>query len=132
MLRADWPLHLNRPRIQVVLTIALSGQQVLRNLLADTGAGHARAGFELLLEENDCLLCGGQPARQVTLSGAYSGVFPAYFIQVQIPLLGFDEILTAIGAPAAPTGFDGIGCFELLNRFTYGNFGNPTQFGLET
>jgi hypothetical protein len=27
--------------------------------------------------------------------------------------------------------FDGIACFRFLNRFTYGNFGDPGQFGLE-
>jgi hypothetical protein len=25
-----------------------------------------------------------------------------------------------------------VASFAFLNRFTYGNFGNPTQFGLET
>ncbi|MBI3412163.1 MAG: hypothetical protein HY040_27855 [Planctomycetes bacterium] len=27
--------------------------------------------------------------------------------------------------------FDGIACFSFLNRFHYGNFGNPGSFGLE-
>jgi hypothetical protein len=30
-----------------------------------------------------------------------------------------------------PRPFDGIACFRFLNRFTYGNFGDPNQFGLE-
>ncbi|HUY31727.1 MAG TPA: hypothetical protein VMV69_03030 [Pirellulales bacterium] len=30
-----------------------------------------------------------------------------------------------------PAGFDGVACFGFLNRFTYGNFGDPHQFGLE-
>jgi hypothetical protein len=33
--------------------------------------------------------------------------------------------------PNPPTGFDGIACFRFLNRFTYGNFGAATHFGLE-
>jgi hypothetical protein len=33
--------------------------------------------------------------------------------------------------PAYPVGFGGIACFRFLNRFTYGNFGDPNQFGLE-
>ena len=27
---------------------------------------------------------------------------------------------------------DGIAGFRFLNRFTFGNFGNPSEFGLET
>jgi hypothetical protein len=34
--------------------------------------------------------------------------------------------------PANPQGFEGIAGFRFLNRFTYGNFGNPAEFGLET
>jgi hypothetical protein len=37
----------------------------------------------------------------------------------------------AVGVPAVPPGFDGLVCFSFLNRFTYGNFGDPSQFGLE-
>jgi len=33
---------------------------------------------------------------------------------------------------AFPPGFDGTACFGFLNRFTYGNFGDPGQFGLES
>ena len=35
------------------------------------GAGTAQAGFEILLQETDCLLCGGIPSYPVTLGGAY-------------------------------------------------------------
>jgi hypothetical protein len=37
-----------------------------------------------------------------------------------------------VAVPACPEGLDGIVTFPFLNRFTYGNFGNPNQFGLET
>ena len=34
--------------------------------------------------------------------------------------------------PGVPRGLDGLACFRFLNRFSYGNFGDPGQFGLET
>ncbi|HEY7426973.1 MAG TPA: hypothetical protein VH682_22250 [Gemmataceae bacterium] len=103
----------------------------MRTLLADTGAGSRGSRFELILEENDCLLCGGIPYPSVTLGGAYSGRFPVYDLPVQLPALGFAQNLRAIGVPSVPAGFDGIAAFRFLNRFTYGNFGDPGQFGLE-
>jgi len=131
MARVQWFLHSNRPIVQVVLTMAQGGQPVVRNLLADTGAGKARAGFELLLEENDCLLCGGLTSKAVILGGAYTGAYPVYLVRVQLPHLGFDHHLPTVGVPAAPAGFDGIACFRFLNRFNYGNFADPARFGLE-
>jgi hypothetical protein len=131
MPRAQWPLLHDRPVIEVVLTLVQGSQQVVRRLLADTGAGSTQAGFELLLDEHDCLLCGGTPLPDIFLGGAYSGSYPVYLIQVRIPLLGFDRAIPAVGVPAVPPGFDGIACFPFLNRFTYGNFADPTKFGLE-
>jgi hypothetical protein len=115
----------------VVLTLAGGGQQVTRDLLADTGAGTTNAGFELLLEESDCLLCGGIPARPIVLGGAYMGSHPVYLVRVQVSGLAFDHHLRVVGVSAPPSGLDGIACFRFLNRFTYGNFGDPGQFGLE-
>jgi hypothetical protein len=40
--------------------------------------------------------------------------------------------MRAVGVPNAPKGLDGIAGFRFLNRFTYGNFGNALEFGLET
>jgi hypothetical protein len=131
MARAHWPLRHDRPIIQVVLTLAQGGHSVIRYLLADTGAGTANSGFDLLLEEQDCLLCGGNPAQGVALGGAYTGSYPIYLVQIRIPLLGVDEIVPVVGIPTAPVGFDGIACFQLLNRFAYGNFAVSGQFGLE-
>ena len=122
----------DEPIIQVVLTLAPGGQKTARNLLADTGAGTSQAAFELLLDEHDCLLCGGKPAQTVHLGGAYTGSFPRYRIRVEIPQLKFDARVFAVAVPNAPTGLDGIACFRFLNRFTYGNFGNYGQFGLAT
>lgn len=131
MARRQWSLLRGRPRVQVTLTLAAGGQSVQRDLLADTGAGTALAGFELLLDEQDCLAAGGIPSQAVVLGGAYMGSFPVYLIRVQIPDLGFDHHLPAVGVPTVPAGFDGIACFRFLNRFLYGNFGDPGHFGLD-
>lgn len=132
MARAQWPLLGDRPVIEIVLTIAQGGQRVTRTLLADTGAGNMQSQFEILLDENDCLLCGGKPSQLVSLGGAYTGTYPLYVIRVEIPLLGFADDVPAIGLPTPPLGLDGLAGFRLINRFTYGNFGNPLAFGLET
>jgi hypothetical protein len=131
MPRVLWPLRRGRPCVQVVLSLTPGGQPLPRTLLADTGAGSRTAGFELILDEDDCLLCGGISLQSVTLRGAYVGSFPLYDLPVQIPALGFDQRLYAMGVPTVPVGFDGIACFASLDRFTYGNFGDPSQFGLE-
>lgn len=132
MSRATWPLHHNRPNIELVLTQSQNSIAVNRRLLADTGAGRANAGFELLLKEQDCLICGGIPKGDVVLGGAYSGKFPVYSLRVVITTLGFDEAVPTVGVSSVPLGFDGIACFRFLNRFTYGNFADQGMFGLES
>lgn len=127
---ALWALRKERPAIEIVLAFA-QGQKVTRTLLADTGAGSASAPFELLLDELDCVLCGGAPTKSAALKGAYSGSYPIYLIRVQIPQLQFDDEVPVVGVPQPPIAFDGIACFRFLNRFTYGNFGDPAQFSLE-
>ena len=82
MPRIDWALRNGRPCVQVILTLAQGGQPLVRNLLADTGAGSLFAKFELLLDEDDCLLCGGNPLVPITLGGAYAGSFPVYLLPV--------------------------------------------------
>ncbi len=132
MARAQWPLLGDRPVIEIVLTFAQGGQRVTRTLLADTGAGSMQSKFEILVDENDCLLCGGKPSHSVSLAGAYTGTYPLYVIRVEIPLLGFDDDVPAIGLTTPPFGLDGLAGFRFINRFNYGNFGNPLAFGLET
>jgi len=111
--------------------MAQGGQIIERTLLADTGAGSLFSGFELILDEDDCLLCRGNPLQPIPLGGAYVGVFPVYLLPLQVPALGFSGDVRAVGVPSALAGFDGIACFKFLNRFQYGNFGDPTRFGLE-
>ena len=131
MPRVQWPLWQNRPRVQVALTLTATGQFLPRTLLADSGAGARHARFELILDETDCLHCGNVTRSSVFLGGAYRGLFRIYHIPVQIPALGFAQRIHAVGIPSVLAGFDGIACFRFLNRFTYGNFGDPGQFGLE-
>ena len=132
MPQVQWPLRGGRPCVQISLSLATSGQTVQRVLLADTGAGARQSRFQLILDEHDCLLCGGRPDLSISLGGAYVGSFPRYTLHVRVPMLGFNRRLRVVGVPTPPAGFDGIACFGFLNKFTYGNFGDPNQFGLES
>jgi hypothetical protein len=131
MPRADWLLVHDRPVVQIVLTLARGGQTITRTLLADTGAGAMLAPFDLLLDETDCVSCDGTVTQTLTLGGAYSSSYPVYLIRIRIPALQFDHDVLAVGVPNTPPGLDGIACFRFVNRFTYGNFGDSRQFGLE-
>jgi hypothetical protein len=129
MPRVTWPLLNDRPTVCV--TLAAGTQQAARYLLADTGAGSALSVFDLILNENDCLGYGILQSTVINLLGAYSGPFSIYLIRVRIPQLAFDHNLRVAAVQNSPDGFSGIACFPFLQRFTYGNFGNPAQFGLE-
>jgi hypothetical protein len=131
MPREQWPLRHGRPCVEILLTPTLTGPPLARTLLADTGAGSQQARIELILEEKDCLTCGGIRLQTITLSGACAGTYPIYGLRIRLPALGFDRNLQVAGVVSSQAGFDGIACFGFLNRFTYGNFGDPNQFGLE-
>jgi hypothetical protein len=103
-----------------------------RYLIVDSGAGSLHSPFDLIMDEDDCLHCGGSPRLPVSLGGAYAGTFPVYLMLVRIPALGFAGSIRVVGESSAPIGFDGIACFRFLNRFHYGNFGDPGLFGLES
>jgi hypothetical protein len=131
MPRVLWPLRHGRPIVRIVLTLEAGGQRISRELLADTGAGSRRADLDLILEEDDCLLCGGTPLMPVVLGGAFQGSFPRYRIKVWLPELAFVKSLSVVAVPSTADGFAGIACFRFLNRFHYGNFSDPAKFGLE-
>ena len=131
MAKVIWPLAAERPTVRVVLMAVHNGQSFERTLLADTGAGTTRSRFELILSNTDWTTCGTRTGQTVRLSGAYQGMFAVALVRVQIPVLGFDQHVRAVGVAAAPKDVDGIASFRFLNRFTYGNFGDPQQFGLE-
>ena len=90
-----------------------------------------QAPFELILTDQDCLASNATLTTTIQLGGAFSGAFPLYSLRIQVPQIGFDRILQVVGVPIVLTGFDGLAGFRFLNRFTYGNFGDPDQFGLE-
>jgi hypothetical protein len=131
MPRMLWPLRHGRPCVEIVLALTQGGHPFPRVLLADTGAGSQTDSFELVLDEGECLVCGAFAYVSVPLGGSYAGVFPVYVLPVQVPALGFAQTVRAVGVQSVPAGFDGIACFRFLNRFTYGNFGDPGRFGLE-
>src|SRR5271169_4046549 len=129
MPRVTWPLLNDRPAVHVV--VLLGGQPTTIDLHADTGAGSASSVFDLLLLERDCWLCGRPTGKLIPLTGAYAGgPYYLFSVRVQIPALTFDADLCAVGVPVVPDGFRGVAGFRLLNRFDYGNFGNPALFGL--
>jgi hypothetical protein len=90
-----------------------------------------RSPFELVLGFRDCVATGAISMKRVRLSGTFSGWYPLFSIHVHVPQLAFDRHVDVVGAQQLPTGFDGIASFRFLNRFAYGNFGDPTLFGLE-
>lgn len=124
-----WPLRHSRPCIEIVLP--RPKRSVIRRLLADSGAGSRASIVQLLLRERDCIQTAQPAIGEVTLGGSYSGQFPVYLVEVQVPSLKFSELVTVAGVSHVPDGFDGIACFKFLNRFHYGNFADADGFGLE-
>jgi hypothetical protein len=127
---AQWLLQNDRPVIEIVVS-ASGGQDLVRKLIADTGAGTRQSVFQLILDEKDCFQSGAILIGHVQLGGAFSGVFPVYLVEVRIPQLNFDDPVPVVGVTKVPAGFEGIAGFKFLNRFHYGNFGDPDFFGLQ-
>jgi hypothetical protein len=125
----QWPLKNNRPQIEIVLP--QSKPPLIRQLIADTGAGSSRSVFQIVLDERDCLRSAGKLIGLVTLGGAYAGQFRVYLVEIEIPSLGFVDSVPVVGVSQVPRGSDGIAAFKFINRFHYGNFGDPGSFGLE-
>ena len=65
---AQWPLQNGRPVIEVVLS-ASGGQDLVRCLVADTGAATRQSVFQLILDEDDCLRSGAILIDHVQLGG---------------------------------------------------------------
>jgi hypothetical protein len=135
MPRVMWQLEHNRPVVKIQLAATASDPTMTLTLLADTGAGGSNAPFELILNASDCQrYMGLRSGYEVALGGAIVGAYPIYAIRIEIPMLSWSRRVQVAAVPdtACPTGFDGIACFRFLNLFTYGNFGDRRQFGLET
>src|SRR6266849_4610904 len=99
MPRARWQLRTGRPCLEIVLTFVADGNPTPRMLLADTGAGSLRSGIDLILPEDDCLLCGGLAGASIQLRGAFAGSFPLYNLLVKLPALAFAKRLRVAGVP---------------------------------
>lgn len=130
-----WPLERNRPVVKIRLVETPSDHVATRTLLADTGAGGFDSPFELILSASDCQrYMGLRSGYEVALGGAIVGAYPIYAMRIAIPMLSWTRRVQTVAVPdaACPAGFDGIACFRFLNLFTYGNFGDRRQFGLET
>ena len=128
MPRAVWQLVQGRPVIEIVLSLPAAGQRTARTLLADTGAGSARTGMELILSEDDCSRFGMGSAGSLRLGGAFTGSFPAVWIHASVPGTGFSRLCLAVAVPAArlPQRLEGIACYRFLHRFTYAH-GRPVD-----
>src|ERR1051325_8505899 len=106
MPHAHWPLSNHLPTIDILLAWP-NGQKMPRRLLADTGAGPANAPFELILDESDCMLSGGNVTGSVSLGGAYAGAYPVYLVVIEIPALAFAASVNDVGVPTVPPRLDG-------------------------
>jgi hypothetical protein len=134
MPRVTWPLEHDRPVVHVQFIETTAGHRETRMLLADTGAGGLYAPFELILRISDCQrYMGLRSSDDVALGGAIIGTYPIYAVRVEIPVLSVARRVRAVAVSdtACPAGMDGIACFRFLSTFTYGNFGDRGQFGLE-
>jgi hypothetical protein len=90
--------------------------------------------MDLILSDADGRRFGVGSAGTLRLGGAFTGRFPAIWVTVSIATLGFSGLCIAVAVPSSllPFQLQGIACFRFLNQFTYGNFGDQDQFGLET
>jgi hypothetical protein len=133
MPRVTWDLEGDRPATQVLVVDQRTGAARRRTLLADTGAGNRASPFEFVLSLDDCRRFGRELGAVAELGGAMVGSFLLYSVFVAVAPLAFGREASAVAVPPAllPSGLDGIAGFAFLNRFTYGNFGDPDRFGLE-
>lgn len=133
MPRASWSLVAGQPVIQIELRGKESGLSFTRTLLADTGGGSTSVPVDLALSIEDVERCGGIFRGYVGAGGAIDGNFKVYALDVTLPAMNLVSLVNVMAVPAEtlPDGLKGIACFRFLNAFTYGNFGNPNEFGLE-
>ncbi len=134
MARQSWLLHRNRPNVEIWLREPFTGFTSRRVLLADTGGGARFFPVEIILSQSDIRQFGvEQDIGTVGMGGAIQGEYSVFTVQIEIPTLNLMRRFNAVGvaAPFIFPGFDGFALFPFLNAFTYGNFGNPAEFGLE-
>ena len=134
MPRQSWLLRDDIPVIEILLRERFSGFTETRVLVADTGAGPRFSPFELVLSVADGIRFGGRVLNSAYVGGAFQGEFPIRAVEIEMPTFKLRRMADALIVPdlGAFGDFDGLAAFRLLNSFTYGNFGNPAEFGLET
>jgi hypothetical protein len=132
--RVLWPLEKGQPIVRLYLREPRTGILLPRTLLADTGAGSAQVPIELVLSENDVARFGERGTTRMVSSGAIRGEFPTASVWIELPTLDVSRPVAVMTVPFAqlPQDLDGIVTYRFLNSFTFGNFGDKTQFGLET
>ncbi len=134
MPRKSWPLHRGCPSVEVWLREPLTGFTSRRVLLADTGGGARSSPIEIIVSQADIGQFGVEKdVGQVGMGGAIRGAFSIFSVEIEIPALNLSRFVDAAGVPTTNffPGYDGFALFRFLNAFTYGNFGNPNEFGLE-
>ena len=102
-------------------------------------AGGAAASAHLWDPAGECAPLAKRPERHAAMIWVHGGVhsnwgtgmFPFVREAVERGYFIIDGPSGAAGHGITRPGFDGIACFGFVNRFTYGNFGDPSQFGLE-
>lgn len=133
MPRQTWLLHRDVPVIEVQLFEHFTRSWISCVLLADTGAGPRFSPVEIVLSHGDIARFGMEESGSASVSGALQGRLQIYEVELQIPLLSVSRPVRALSAPASSLlmGLDGIAAFRFLNSFSFGNFGNAGEFGLE-
>jgi hypothetical protein len=98
MPRVMWQLERNRPVVKIQLAATASDPEMMRTLLADTGAGGSNAPFELILSANDCQrYMGLRSGYEVALGGAIVGTYPIYALRIEIPIAVVEPSSTSGG-----------------------------------
>jgi hypothetical protein len=89
--------------------------------------------MDLVLTESDRRQFSAGQEGTLRLGSAFTARFLSFWVPISIPALGFRALCIAVAVPSSrfPVQLQGIACFRFLNRFTYGNFGETDQFGLE-
>ncbi len=121
------------PAVEVWLREPFTGFTSTRILLADTGGGARFGPADLILSPRDIAQFGISQTGSAGTSGAIQGQYPVFSMELEMPSLGISRSVRVLSVPASHFfhSFDGFACFRFLNAFTYGNFGNPAEFGLE-
>ena len=134
-----WKLENGRPVVELEFTRDIDGKAVKRGMLAATGGGATSSPFDVILARSDVReFLAGNATVTVSLGGALLGRYPCAWIAGGLPGLPARP-LVAVSVPddhplfhrLAADGADGLAGLRFLDRYHYGNFGHPGEFGIE-